>query len=98
MSDDGGNSDTLGGGIFLYDAPPKPPKGRLKISTEDRAKVAEYLRNIAGSPEKLEAAAFNPKEAMEKAGLSGRRQIDLPLTTIILAGLKPPSLVHHHAV
>jgi cytochrome c len=29
---------------------------------------------------------------------TGRRQIDLPLTTIILAGLKPPSLVHHHAV
>jgi Fic family protein len=32
------------------------------------------------------------------ADLGGRRQIDLPLTTIILAGLRPPSLVHHHAI
>ena len=31
-------------------------------------------------------------------GVYGRRQIDLPLTTIILAGLRPLSLVHHHAV
>jgi hypothetical protein len=29
---------------------------------------------------------------------SGRRQLLLPLTTIILAGPKPSSLVHHHAV
>jgi hypothetical protein len=38
--------------------------------------------------------------AAHKLGLGGlgRRQIDLPLTTIILAGFKPPSLVHHHAV
>jgi len=28
----------------------------------------------------------------------GRRQLLLPLTTIILAGLRPSSLVHHHAV
>jgi hypothetical protein len=30
--------------------------------------------------------------------LAGRRQLLLPLTTIILAGLKPSSLVHHHGV
>jgi hypothetical protein len=29
---------------------------------------------------------------------TGRRQLLLPLTTIILAGLKPSSLIHHHAV
>jgi hypothetical protein len=28
----------------------------------------------------------------------GGRQLLLPLTTIILAGLEPSSLVHHHAV
>jgi hypothetical protein len=27
-----------------------------------------------------------------------RRQLLLPLTTTILAGLEPSSLVHHHAV
>jgi hypothetical protein len=35
---------------------------------------------------------------IEGANGSGLRQIDLPLTTIILAGLRPLSLVHHHAV
>jgi len=29
---------------------------------------------------------------------TGRRQLFLPLTTFILAGLEPSSLVHHHAV
>jgi hypothetical protein len=28
----------------------------------------------------------------------GRRQLFLPLTTFILAGLEPSSLVHHRAV
>jgi hypothetical protein len=34
----------------------------------------------------------------EMGSTAGRRQLLLPLTTIILAGLRPPSLVHHHAV
>jgi len=32
------------------------------------------------------------------AGLDGRRQLLLPLATIILSGLEPSSLVHHRAV
>jgi hypothetical protein len=69
-SDDGGNTDTLGGGIFLFDAPVKPPKGRLTISEDDRARVTEFLRAISSSPEKLEEAVFRPKEAMASAGLT----------------------------
>jgi hypothetical protein len=69
-SDDGGNTDTLGGGIFLFDAPVKPPKGRLKISEEDRGRVADFLHSISSSPEKLEAAVFKPNDAMASAGLT----------------------------
>jgi hypothetical protein len=69
-SDDGGNSDTLGGGIFLFDAPVKPPQGRLSISEDDRARVAEFLHAISSSPEKLEAAVFKPDEAMASGGLT----------------------------
>jgi EAL domain-containing protein (putative c-di-GMP-specific phosphodiesterase class I) len=29
---------------------------------------------------------------------AGRRQLQIPVATIILAGLEPSSLVHHHAV
>jgi hypothetical protein len=29
---------------------------------------------------------------------TGRRQLQIPVATIILAGLEPSSLVHHHAV
>jgi hypothetical protein len=75
-SDDGGNSDGVGGGIFLFDAPVKPPKGKLSISAEDRARIAEFLAAISGSPERLEAAAFNPDQAMVSAGLT-RDQIRL---------------------
>jgi len=69
-NDDGGNTDTLGGGIFLFDEPVKPPKGRLKISPDDRARVNDFFRAISSSPEKLEAAVFRPDEAMANVGLT----------------------------
>lgn len=69
-SDDGGNTDTLGGGIFLFDEPVKPPRGRMTISEADRSRVAEFLREISSAPDRLEAAVFNPSEAMEKSGLT----------------------------
>jgi hypothetical protein len=69
-SDDGGNSDTVGGGIFIFDEPAKPPKGKLSISADDRARVVDFLRAISSSPEKFEAAVFRPDEAMAKVGLT----------------------------
>jgi hypothetical protein len=70
QNDDGGNTDTLGGGIFLFDAPVKPPSGKLRISEDDRARVADFLHVISSSAEKLEAAVFRPDEAMATAGLT----------------------------
>ena len=69
-SENGGNTDTLGAGIFLFDEPVKPPTGRLKISADDRARITDFLRAISSSPEKLEAAAFRPDEAMASVGLT----------------------------
>jgi len=75
-SDDGGNTDTNSGGIFLFDEPVKPPTGRLKISADDRARVTDFLRAISSSPEKLEAAVFRPDEAMASVGLT-KGQIEI---------------------
>ena len=69
-ADDGGDSDTLGGGIFIFNAPVKPQTGRLSISADDRARVNDFLRAISSSPEKLEAAVFRPDEAMASVGLT----------------------------
>ena len=41
---------------------------------------------------------FPLADNLRRRYLRGRRQLLLPLTTFILAGLEPSSLVHHHAV
>jgi hypothetical protein len=69
-NDDGGNTDTNHGGIYIFDAPTKPPKGRLTISPDDWAGVTEFLRAISSAPEKLETAVFRPDEAMASVGLT----------------------------
>jgi transposase-like protein len=73
-----------GGRHYLYRAVDKDGKSVASLLCNDR---------------NMESAQAFFRSAVAQVGVPcGRRQLLLPLTTTILAGLKPSLLVHHHAV
>jgi hypothetical protein len=66
------------------------------ILTPDGARILHNIREL-GNDAAHKVKAHTPAE-LEVAMDVGRRQLLLPPATIIFAGLKPSSLVHHRAV
>jgi hypothetical protein len=67
----GSDTDAQGGGIWLFEAPAKPPTGTWgTVSAADKARVAEFLHGISSSPEKLHSAMTKPRDTMKSAGLT----------------------------
>jgi hypothetical protein len=65
----GSDSDAQSGGVFIVEAPDKAPT-KIAIPADDSARVRDFLKAISSSPEKLEAAIFEPEEEMVSAGLT----------------------------
>ncbi len=67
----------------------------LVRSSSNQSFAKEVREDLRVGREELRSSN---REANETVAGGGRRQLFLPLTTIVFAGLEPSSLVHHRAV